>query len=103
MSWSDTPVLRLVDDMAHFARLDATNTVTEVVVVSNDDLIDPNTGQESEQVGIEWLWAFYGDDTIVWKQTSYNGSFRGRYAGIGYTYDPVLDVFVTPPDQEPEP
>lgn len=88
--------------MAHFARLDATNTVTEVVVVSNDDLIDPNTGQESEQIGIEWLWAFYDDDTIVWKQTSYSGSFRGRYAGIGYTYDPVLDVFVAPPP-EPEP
>lgn len=82
--------------MAHFARLDTSNIVTEVVVVSNADCIDPNTGQESEQTGIDWLWAFYDDDTIIWKQTSYNASFRGCYAGIGYSYDPVADVFVPP-------
>ena len=87
--------------MAHFAQLDATNTVTEVVVVSNDDLIDPATGQESEQVGIDWLHAFYDNWTIVWVQTSYNGNFRGCYAGIGYTYDSVADVFVPPVEPAP--
>lgn len=79
--------------MAHFAQLDANNVVLEVLVVNNDDCIDPNTGQESEAVGIAFLQALLGADT-VWKQTSYNGTFRGRYAGIGDTYDPVLDVFV---------
>ena len=32
----------------------------------------------------------------VWKQTSYNANFRGKYAGIGDTYDAVNDVFVSP-------
>ena len=35
-----------------------------------------------------------------WKQTSYNGNFRGRYAGIGDTYDAVNDVFVAPTIEE---
>lgn len=79
--------------MAHFAQLDANNVVLEVLVVNNDDCIDPNTGQESEAIGIAFLQTLLGADTM-WKQTSYNGTFRGRYAGIGDTYDPVLDVFV---------
>lgn len=87
--------------MAHFAKLDANNVVLEVLVVNNDDTIDPNTGQESEAIGVAFLQNLLGADTI-WKQTSYNGNFRGCYAGIGYTYDPVLDVFVAPPP-EPEP
>jgi len=37
----------------------------------------------------------------TWLQTSYNGNFRGVYAGSGYTYDPVLDEFVAPPEPEP--
>ena len=41
----------------------------------------------------------------VWLQTSYNGNFRGTYAGLGYLYDPTIDEFVppTPPEPEPEP
>ena len=31
-----------------------------------------------------------------WKQTSYSGSFRGKYAGIGDRYDAELDEFVSP-------
>ena len=31
-----------------------------------------------------------------WKQTSYNANFRGVYAGIGYDFDRVNDVFVAP-------
>ena len=81
--------------MAHFAQLDANNIVTEVIVVNNaviDDLPFP----ESEPIGVEFCQSLYGADT-VWKQTSYNGNFRGVYAGIGYSYDPVLDIFVPPP------
>jgi hypothetical protein len=31
-----------------------------------------------------------------WKQTSYTGKIRKHFAGIGYTYDPIRDVFVPP-------
>lgn len=81
--------------MAHFAQLDPSNLVTQVVVVNNADIIDPATGLESEQIGIDLLHGLFGSDT-VWVQTSYNGNMRGRYAGIGYLYDPVLDAFIAP-------
>jgi len=31
-----------------------------------------------------------------WVQTSYNSNIRKQFAGIGYTYDDVNDVFITP-------
>jgi len=80
--------------MAHFAQLDANNIVTEVIVVNNA-VIDDLSFPESEPIGVEFCQSLYGADT-VWKQTSYNGNFRGVYAGIGYSYDPILDVFVPP-------
>ena len=67
--------------MAHFAWLDTNNTVTQVSVVDNVNLIDEN-GAESEAVGIAYLTSVHGAGK-VWKQTSYNGNFRGKYAGIG--------------------
>jgi hypothetical protein len=80
--------------MAHFAWLDAKNTVTQVSVVDNVNLLDEN-GDESEAVGIAYLTQVHGEG-FVWKQTSYNGNFRGKYAGIGDIYDADLDEFVTP-------
>ena len=38
--------------------------------------------------------------TSNWVQTSYNGSIRKNYAGIGYTYDSSSDAFIAP---QPEP
>lgn len=83
--------------MAHFAELDANNIVLRVLVVSNDDITDEN-GQEQEHLGISFMQGLLGPDTR-WVQTSYNGNFRGKYAGIGDTYDPVADVFVSPPEE----
>ena len=83
--------------MAHFAQLDENNTVTGVIVIHNNELLDAN-GQESEVQGIAFCQSLYGSDTR-WAQTSYNGSFRGRYAGIGYRYDPVADEFLLPESQ----
>jgi hypothetical protein len=80
--------------MAHFAELDSNNVVLRVLVVSNDDITDEN-GQEQEALGVTFLQRILGADSR-WMQTSYNGNFRGRYAGIGYTYDPVIDEFVEP-------
>lgn len=80
--------------MAHFAELDGDNKVLRVIVVGNKDCQDDN-GQESEALGIGFCRSLFGADTI-WVQTSYNGSMRGKYAGIGDTYDPDNDIFITP-------
>ncbi len=78
--------------MAHFARIED-DIVREVIVVRNEDMLDAD-GVESEAVGKAFIAAIglTGD----WVQTSYNGSFRGKYAGVGDIYDEVNDVFVTP-------
>ena len=78
--------------MAHYAKLDENNIVLEVNVVNNDVItID---GVESEQAGIDFLTNLYGH--TLWKQTSYNGNFRKQYCGIGWSYNPVADVFIAP-------
>lgn len=84
--------------MAHFAWLDDKNVVIGVSVVDNANLLDEN-GNESEAVGIAYLTQVHGAGK-TWKQTSYNANFRAKYAGIGYTYDPVNDVFVAPPVED---
>ena len=38
--------------MAHFARLDENNVVTQVIVVDNKDITDPHTGEEDEILGV---------------------------------------------------
>lgn len=79
--------------MAHFAQLDENNTVTQVIVVHNNDcMLD---GVENETVGIMFCKSLFGQDT-VWKQTSYNGNARKNYAGIGFTYDSARDAFIPP-------
>ena len=70
--------------MAHFAKLDANNIVTQVIVVDNDEVKDGN-GDEVESIGVAFCQKIFGADT-TWKQTSYNNNFRGNYAGIGATY-----------------
>ena len=81
--------------MAHFAQIDGNNRVLNVLVVSNDDCKDEN-GNESEQVGIDFLKALIPDPSFRWVQTSFNGNFRKNYAGIGYTYNAGIDAFVPP-------
>jgi hypothetical protein len=80
--------------MAHFAKLDENNVVLEVHVVHNNELLDEN-GVEQEQRGIDFL-INWSNGYLAWKQTSYNGTFRKNYAGIGYTYRVDLDAFVPP-------
>lgn len=80
--------------MANFAQLDGSSVVLEVVVVNNDT-IDNLPFPESEPIGVAFCQSLFGDGTI-WKQTSYNASFRKNYAGIGFSYDPILDAFIPP-------
>lgn len=78
--------------MAHFAKLDENNNVLAVHVVNNDVItVD---GVESEQAGIDFLTGLHGH--TLWKQTSYNGTIRKNYAGIGFTYDAGRDAFIAP-------
>jgi len=83
--------------MAHFAELDSNKVVLRVIVVDNKDTSDAY-GTEKEYIGAAFCERVLGG---TWKQTSYNGNFRGKYAGIGDTYDEVNDVFVSPPAQTP--
>lgn len=79
--------------MGHFAKLSKDNVVEQVIVVNNEAFtVD---GKEDEQVGIDFCKSLFGEDTN-WIQTSYNGNFRGRFAGVGMTYDPIKDEFVAP-------
>ena len=85
--------------MAHFAKIE-NNTVTSVIVVSNDDC-GGGEFPESEPIGQEFL-ASLGLEGL-WLQTSYHANFRAYYAGIGFTYDTDLDEFVPPPAPIVEP
>ena len=78
--------------MAHFARIEF-GIVRDVNVINNSDC-GGGDYPESEPIG----QAFIASLGIAgeWKQTSYNGNFRGKYAGIGDIYDVENDVFVSP-------
>ena len=79
--------------MAHFAQLNG-DKVTQVIVISNEE-IGNASGLDGEAEGIAFCQSLFGADT-QWAQTSYNASFRGKFAGIGDTYDPTKDEFISP-------
>ena len=73
--------------MAHYAFLDSNNIVTEIITgIDETELIE---GLDTET----WYGNFRGQ---VCKRTSYNNNIRKQYAGIGYKYDSVNDVFISP-------
>ena len=78
--------------MAHYAWLDENNLVVNVTVGVDEDVVQQGVGGSTE------AWeAFYSQATgHTIKRTSYNNNIRKQYAGIGYTYDAVNDVFITP-------
>jgi len=78
--------------MAHFAELDNNNIVKRVIVVHNNELLD-ESGNESEQKGIDFCNNLFGGR---WVQTSYNSTIRKNYAGQEYVYDSVRDAFIAP-------
>ena len=79
--------------MAHYAFLDASNVVTEVIVgIDETELIEGLTPEE-------WYGQFRGQTCI---RTSYNGTIRYNYAGLGYTYDSIDDAFISPAPCEHE-
>ena len=80
--------------MAHFAKLDENDIVTDVIVVNNIEMLSAD-GSESETMGVAFLIRWSGGYS-KWKQTSYNGKIRKNYASIGYKYDSTRDAFIPP-------
>ena len=78
--------------MAHFAQI-KNETVSDVIVISNEVLQNKDF-PESEKIGQEFIASL--GLTGEWKQASYNGTFRKRFAGLGYEYNRDLDAFIEP-------
>jgi len=83
--------------MAHYALIDENNKVVQVITgVNENELIE---GKSPEK----WYGEFHN---LTCKRTSYNTKgnkhsnggepYRGNYAGIGFVYDLVFDVFIPP-------
>ena len=73
--------------MAYFAQLNDDNIVQQVISISNDVCGEPTLAfPDTEAAGRAFI-----ANTLklggVWKQTSYNANFRGKYAGIGDLWD----------------
>ena len=86
--------------MAHFAQLDDTNTVIQVIVLNNATVGEPELAYpQTEPVGQMFIAQTLGLGWN-WKQCSYHGNFRAVYPGPGYTYDPTTDQFVAPQTEE---
>jgi len=84
--------------MAHFAEVDQNDKVLRVVVVDDDVLRDAD-GRHNELLGQTYLRKIFKNENSenkTWYQTSYNGTLRVRFAGVGYTYNKELDAFLTP-------
>jgi hypothetical protein len=71
--------------VSHWAEVNNDNQVIRVLVGDNND----PAGDE----GYSWLIDNLGG---TWIKTSYNSTIRGNYAGIGYTYLPLEDIFMPP-------
>lgn len=79
--------------MAHFAKINDSNLVTDVIVIHNNELLDENN-VEQESLGAAFAKTILGDGKYI--QTSYNDAFRNQFAGIGFTWDSDNDVFYEP-------
>jgi hypothetical protein len=73
--------------MAHYAFIDDHNKVVEVIVGINETELIEGLDPES------WYANFRGLKCV---RTSYNAKIRYNYAGVGYTYDPIEDAFISP-------
>ncbi len=86
--------------MAHYALINSDNIVVQVISGVDENIIQ--TDLDGTQVGgTSQAWEqFYSSlpwfEGLICKRTSYNGTYRGNYAGIGYTYNSIFDVFIAP-------
>ena len=68
--------------MAHHAKIE-TGIVTAVIVTMDSDE-DTFAARMLAETGEQWV------------RTSYNGRIRANFAGLGYVYDSIRDVFIAP-------
>lgn len=81
--------------MEHFAQLDENNVVLQVIIIDEDDIKDSD-GYVNEDIGIFYCKQLINNPNSIWKRTSFNHEFRGRFGNVGFTYDESLDVFIAP-------
>lgn len=83
--------------MGNFVKLNENNVVVESIVI-DDTLLGIGTVDfpESEPMGIDFIKNVLKFDG-TWKQTSWSGKFRKRFASKGSEYLPEADVFIYPP------
>ena len=76
--------------MAHYAEISPDGIVQRVVVFhAQDSCGNTVEGAAGEAACAELLGG-------SWRQTSYNGTMRGRFAVVGFRYDPDRDQFIAP-------
>jgi len=79
--------------MASFAKLNENNEVTTVIKVDDNQIIDKETGEEDEILGIAFCKQLFGGR---WLQTSFSGKIRKRCASPGMLYNEQYDAFIHP-------
>lgn len=87
--------------MAHFALLDENNIVTFVTVGRDEDdgkeaELSARTGQTYKQTSYNTRGGIYYIPNTNEPDPDQSKAFRKNYAGIGYTYDEVIDGFIPP-------
>jgi len=87
--------------MAHFALLDENNIVTFVTVGRDEDdgkeaELSARTGQVYKQTSYNTRGGVYYTPNTSDVDPDQSKAFRKNYAGIGYTYDEIIDGFVPP-------
>jgi len=82
--------------MAHFAELDSSNVVIQVIVISNQDVAANGGDYSSEAETFVSNLIPHSENGVAWKQTSYNGNQRKQFAGVGLIYDSVKNKFILP-------
>jgi hypothetical protein len=86
--------------MAHYALLNENNIVIQVITGVDENIIQTDLDGTVVGGSTEAWEQFYA--TRPWlnatycKRTSYNHNIRKQYAGIGFTYDVVNDIFIAP-------
>ena len=68
--------------MAHHAKIE-NGIVTQVIVTCDSDE-DTFADRMLAETGEQWL------------RTSFNNRIRANFAGVGYVYDSIRDVFIAP-------
>jgi len=82
--------------MAHFAKISEDNTVLTVLYVNDSDASTEEAGQQHLEKHNHWpahLWIQTSYNTVGGQHKQGGTPFRGNYAGIGYTWDSVNEIF----------